>query len=338
MRNRKHLTGAAAVIVLGLFLVTLFISPTVSKAADPIKLNFVSFVPLANKVEFQKFKESFIDKVNERAKGELIINVRGGPEAIPAFNLAVSVQKGVIDMATIPTAFLEALVNGANETSLSDYSASEEREHGIYEYIRDMYAKRGLYYLGRGEATEPGYFFLYLKRRATRIEDFKGLKLGGSTSFHGFYQELGASVTTLAIPEYHSAMERGVVDGVVTSLPVGMQFGIHEVSKAIIFPGIYRSTVALPVNLEKWNSLPEHLQQILTEAITEFEKEFPVYEAEERAAALKKVEEGGAEIVRLAPDVEAWFQKAAREGAWKGAQKRFPGDVIPNLKKKITKP
>ena len=142
----------------------------------------------------------------------------------------------------------------------------------------------------------------------------------------------------LAIPEYHSAMERGVVDGVVTSLPVGMQFGIHEVSKAIIVPGFYRSTVALPVNLEKWNSLPEHLQKILTEAISEFEKEFTLYEGEERAAALKRIEQGGAETVKLAPDVEKWFQGAAREGVWKDAQKRFPGDLIPNLRKRITKP
>jgi TRAP-type C4-dicarboxylate transport system substrate-binding protein len=327
-------------IVAFMLTVTFVMMPVVgglAKAAEPITLSFVSFVPLANKVEFQQIKSRFIDIVNERAKGELFIKVRGGPEAIPPFNLGVSVQKGVIDMATIPTAFFDALVPGADETCMSDYTASEERENGIYEYIRDMYQKAGLYYLGRAGATEPGFFFLYLNKRAEKPEDFKGLKLGGSTAFHGFYRELGASIATLAIPEYHSAMERGVVDGVVTSLPVGIQFGLHEISKCLILPSFYRATPALPVNLKKWNSLPKHLQDLMTECMAEFEKEFAVFEKEERASDLKRVEAAGVEIIRYQPDMAKWFLNAAAEGAWKNAEKRFPGDVIPKLRERITK-
>jgi len=309
-----------------------------AQAAKPIKIEFVSFVPLANKVEYQKLKDDFIDKVNERAKGEMIINVRGGPEAIPPFNLAVSVQKGIIDMATIPTAFLEALVPGANQTSLSDYTSIEERENGIYDYTRKMYQKRGIHYLGRSEATEKGYFYLYSKKKITKIEDFKKLKFGGSTAFHGLYHELGSSVVTLAIPEYHSAMERGVVDGLVTSLYVGVQFGLQEVSKVVIVPGFYRSTVVLPMNLKKWNKLPKHLQKVLTDTMIEFEQKFPSFETQQKAVFLEKIKKGGAELLQLSPEVEKLVQTAAVEGAWKEAQKRFPGDVIPNLRQKITKP
>jgi TRAP-type C4-dicarboxylate transport system substrate-binding protein len=327
-------------IVAFMLTVTFVMMPVVgglAKAAEPITLSFVSFVPLANKVEFQQIKSRFIDRVNERAKGELFIKVRGGPEAIPPFNLGVSVQKGVIDMATIPTAFFDALVPGADETCMSDYTAWEERENGIYEYIRDMYKKAGLYYLGRAGATEPGFFFLYINKRAEKPADFKGLKLGGSTAFHGFYRELGASIATLAIPEYHSAMERGVVDGVVTSLPVGIQFGLHEISKYLILPSFYRATPALPINLKKWNSLPKHLQDLMTECMAQFEKEFSAFEKEERASDLKRVEAAGVEIIRYPPDMAKWFLNAAAEGAWKNAQKRFPGDVIPKLKERITK-
>jgi TRAP-type C4-dicarboxylate transport system substrate-binding protein len=305
--------------------------------AEPITLKFVSFVPLANKVEFKQIKKAFIDKVNERAKGELVIKVRGGPESIPPFNLGVSVQKGIIDIATIPTAFFDALVPGANETCLSDYTAMEERENGIYEYIRDMYKKAGLYYLGRGGATEPGFFFMFLRKRAEKPEDFKGLKLGGSSAFHGFYQELGASVSLLAIPQYHSAMERGVVDGVVTAPSVGMQFGINEVSKYLIIPSVYRGTVALPINIKTWNRIPKHLQDLLTECMIEFEKGFSSFELAEREADVKRIEKSGVKLIRLEPQVAKWFVNAANEGAWKYAQKRFPGDVIPKLRERITK-
>jgi len=333
----KKFFGPMALFILTITFVIIPVFGGLANAAGPITLKFVSFVPLANKVEFKQIKKAFIDKVNERAKGELVIKVRGCPESIPPFNLGVSVQKGIIDIATIPTAFFDALVPGANETCQSDYTAAEERENGIYEYIRDMYKKAGLYYLGRGGATEPGFFFMYLRKRAEKPADFKGLKLGGSAAFHGFYQELGASVSLLAIPQYHSAMERGVVDGVVTSSSVGLQFGLNEVSKYLIVPSVYRGTVALPVNLKTWNRLPKHLQDLLTECMIEFEEGFSAFEMKERNADVKRIEKSGVEIIRLSPQASKWFTDAAREGAWKHAQKRFPGDVIPKLRERITK-
>ncbi len=88
-----------------------------ASASEPVKLNFVSFVPLSNAIEFKQIKKRFIDKINAQAQGELAINVRGGPESIPPFNLGVSVQRGVIDMATIPTAYFEALVPWGHSSS-----------------------------------------------------------------------------------------------------------------------------------------------------------------------------------------------------------------------------
>lgn len=321
----------AAVAVLGLP-----VFPRPAKAAGPITFSFVSFVPLSNKLEFGFLKKNFIDKINKEAKGEFVIKVRGGPESVPPFNLGVAVQRGIVSMTSVPTAFIDSLVPGANETCLSDYTAVQERQNGIYDYLRDMYKKAGFYYLGRADATDPGFFFLFLRKRVTKPEDFKGLKLGGSTAFHGFYQELGASVMTVAIPDYHSAMERGVVDGITSSLQVGLQFGLQEVSKCLIVPGFYRATPALIVNLKAWNRLPKHLQDLLTENMIEFEKIFPAFERKARVSALERVRKAGVEIVKFPPKMEKWYLAAARNGEWKYAEKRF-GDIIPKLREKITK-
>lgn len=337
MERSKKVFVAAMALLIPLCLLMLSASPGFASSSKPIKFKFVSFVPLSNEVEFKEFKREFIDKVNQRAKGELVIEVRGGPEAIRPFDLGVSVQEGVIDMATIPTAFFESLVPGADSTKLSDYTAQEERQNGVYDYIQKMYEKKGLYYLGRGEATTPGYFVMYINKKIQRRDDFKGLKLGGSTAFQGLYKKLGASVTTLAISEYHSAMERGVVDGLVSSLYVGLQFGLPEVTKYIIQPGFYRSTVAVPVNLKSWNRLPGHLKKIMTETMVKFEEHFSKYEAAQRVKALKRSQAEGAKILTLPPDMAKWFLAAASEGSWDYARTRFPGDVIPNLRKIITK-
>ena len=137
--------------------------------------------------------------------------------------------------------------------------------------------------------------------------------------------------------EYHSAMERGVVDGIGTSIFAGLQFGLHEVSKYLISHSFYRSTVALPVNLATWNRIPKHLQEMMTETLIEFGKKHEPFDAVQRKLAEKKVEKAGVKILSLSPKAEKWFIEAAREGSWEYAKKRFPGEVIPNLRKRITK-
>lgn len=336
--SRKLLsTRVTIAVVFACAFIHLTLMGSIAKAADPITFSFVSFVPLADKVEYQACKRMFIDKVNERSKGELVIKVRGGPEAIPPFDLGVSVQKGAIDMAMVPTAFFESLVPGADSTKLSAYTAQEERKNGIFEYIAEMYKKAGLRYLGRA-ATNDGFFYLLINKNTQKPEDFKGQKLGGSTAFHGFYKELGASVVTLPPPEYHSAMDRGVVDGIVSSLYVGYQMGVVEVTKYIIDDGFYRSTLTVPMNLKSWNRLPEHLQKIMMECMIQYENEYVDFEAKARMETMEKIKAAGVKAIQLSPEVKKWYINAAIEGSWKYAQQRFPGDLIPDLRKRISKP
>ena len=76
------------ILVVALILITLIVGPLSvnhAVAKKPITLDMVSFLNL-KAFEFRLWKPLYIDKVNERAKGELKIRVRGGPEAIPIFD------------------------------------------------------------------------------------------------------------------------------------------------------------------------------------------------------------------------------------------------------------
>jgi TRAP-type transport system periplasmic protein len=307
-----------------------------SKSA-PITLNFVSFAPAANVVEFQHIKKEMFDKVNQLAKGRLIINVKGGPEVIPPFNLGVAVKNGTIDMACIPNAFFEDLVPGIGVTHLSAFSAVEERKNGVYEAIGELYKKAGMFYLGRGEATEHGYFILFLNKPVAKQDDFKGLRLGGSTSFHGQYMGIGAVPSTLQTTEYNTAMERGTVDGLTSSIYIAMAYGLQSVSKYVVQPGFWRSSVSLPINLAKWNTIPPDLQKMLISEMAAYEAKFAPYEFEQRNLFIKKFTDTGVKRIDLSPDVAKWFVTASTEGAWKYAQDRQPGDIIPKMRQLLTK-
>lgn len=322
--------------VMGAFPVGAQTTPKASGSSEAITLNFVSFAPAANVVEFQYIKNELFEKINKLAEGRLKIVVKGGPEVIPPFNLGAAVKNGVIDMACIPNAFFEDMVPGIGVTHLSPFSGVEERKNGVYEAIGELYRKAGLFYLGRGEATEPGYFIMFLNKPVEKREDFKGLRFGGTTSFHGQFKELGGIASTLQTTEYNTAMERGTVDGLSTSIYIALAYGLQSVSKYVIQPGFWRSSVGLPVNLAKWNKIPPDLQKMMMSEMAAFEAKYAPYELEQRNLFIKKFTDTGAKLIQLQPDVANWFVAASTEGAWKYAQER-QGDAIAKMRQLLTK-
>jgi TRAP-type transport system periplasmic protein len=317
----------------------LLISPpaAVAQGSGPITLNFVNFAPAANVVEFQHIKKEMFDRINQLAAGRLVINVKGGPEVIPPFNLGAAVKNGTIDMACIPNAFFEDLVPGVGVTHLSGWTAPEERKNGVYEGIVEIYKKAGMFYLGRGQATDPGYFMMFLNKPVEKPADFKALRLGGSTSFHGQFKELGAVASTLQTTEYNTAMERGQVDGLTSSVYIATAYGLQSVTKYVIDPGFWRCSVALPVNLAKWDKIPPDLQKLLIDEMAAYEEKFIPYELQQRNEFMKRFTGAGVKVLRLSPDTAKWFVNASTEGAWKYAQERQPGDIIPRMKQLLTR-
>ena len=339
MRKGKALVTVTTALVMATVFITLAPGAAFGKSSGPITLNFVSYVNLAHETGYRFFKQEFIDKVNEQAKGELFIKVRGGPEIIKPFDLGVAVKKGNIDIATIPPAFFESLVPLADATKLSDYTAWEERENNIYEYIGEMYKKGGLVYLGRAQATERAGFFMFLNKLIEKPEDFVGLKLGGSTGFHGFYKELGAIPVTVTMGDYYSALERGVVDGITTGLYYGVAFGLVDVSDFVTREGVYIITTVLVCNPDSWNRIPKHLQELMINSMAEYEKKYTPWEKGKRAEAFRKAEAAGSKILTFSPDVAKWYHKAAEEGTWNYLKNRFPdrAEAIAELRERITK-
>ena len=82
------------------------------------------------------------DRVNERAKGELVIKRIGGPETIGMFDQAKAVSAGVADMAFIFSAAYAGLVPGENLLSVSRLSYEKEREVGFHDLMNEIHNKQ----------------------------------------------------------------------------------------------------------------------------------------------------------------------------------------------------
>ncbi len=336
--KRKGLVVLVSSVCLILVLMALpvYAQQSSKSSTKPIKLNWISFVPKTN-VLVRNFQTLFIDKVNQGSKGQLIINYRGGPEVMGAFDQGKAVQQGIIDIAIPPVGFYEALAPGIGGAMLTQVSVDEERKPGGgYDYLVELHKKGGLFYLGRGTYTDEDYFYLFLNKRVEKPEDFAGLKIGSATVTRAAVKAWGATLVSLRMPEYYSSMERGLVDG-LASAPLSAWYfqGVHEVTKYMIDHPYYQSTVAIIMNLKKWNSLPQHLQKLMTKTMIQYEKGYPAVYIRIRTMLKKKAAESGVKSYKFSPDVAKWFRETTYNAAWEYQMKRFPKQT-PKLRALLT--
>ncbi|MBP1698622.1 MAG: hypothetical protein H6Q41_3810, partial [Deltaproteobacteria bacterium] len=234
--------------------------------------------------------------------------------------------------------FYEALVPGNGAAMLSEITPQEERKPGgAFSYLDEMHGKAGMKYLGRAAPSKDKFFFVYTRKKVTTQKDFQGFRIGCSTGSRSAVEGWGATVTNVKISDYYNAMERGLVDAVAgVPLDVWVSLGAHEVTKYVIDHPYYVSTAVAIMNLNSWTKLPKNLQDLMTDAMVEFEKEKVVLEQKSREEARQKMISSKIEFYKLAPQVADWFVKTAYSAAWDYQQKRFP-DVTPRLKELLTK-
>ena len=303
-------------------------SPTAQPPAEPVTLEWVSFVPSTSST-IAGIEKTFINKVVESAAGDIVINYRGGPESIPNQDLPVAVQAGVIDLAVTTYGDYESLVHGANGAILTQISLEEERKPGgAYDYLVELHKSAGLFYLGRGVKTAEGFFRLALNKKVETQEDFTGLMIGGGPSARAPAVGWGATYSAVNLPEFYTAMERGMVDGIAgAAVSTWFNSGVYEVTKYMLDHPYYESSVSIIMNLDSWNQLPQNLQNIMMESIISSEKEQIALYAETEAQLIQKIKDGGVEFYKLSPDVAEWYVKTAYDAAWDYQQERFPEET-----------
>jgi TRAP-type C4-dicarboxylate transport system substrate-binding protein len=303
--------------------------------AGPTTLNFVSFIQSTSS-EFKDMKQLFVDKVNEQGEGKLTINVRGGPEVIAPLDLALAVSDGTFDMAFLPTTFYEGLVPSAGSLMYSESTIDVLRAGEGWDYLQQVHEQAGLYLLGWAEYTEKPYFFMILRKDVQNFEDLAGLKIGANPTFFGVIEAVGAEPFTVALPEYFSAMERGVADGITTSLHQWVGVGGQEVTKCVIDHPFYKTPVVFIVNLEVWNNLSQDSKDLLTQCAMGMEKDYPALSDQAWVEERQIMSDAGVKFVTFPPAVAESFLEAARENGWAREAMEHPDIDIAHVRELLT--
>lgn len=304
------------------------------ESGNEIILKAVAFADSTKTEDSIEVFKLFVDRFNEAAKGKCKINIIGGPEVIPIKDQVGSVGKGMVDIAMNYNTHT-SLVPMVDTVCLSDVSPQEERENGYFDLLDKAHMDKGVKVLGR-TGTNSG-FYIYSKEKIDELSDFKNLKIRSHAGFDSIFNELGANPVHINIGEMYTALERGVVDAAPYT-PYAFEFALQEVAKyALDHPFWTSHTTYTYINLDKFNSLPKDVQDMLTGIAEEVEHEMleicDVMHEEER----QRMMEAGVEYVKLSPEEAEEYVFIGSNARWEAIEKQglIPKEELDEIQRMI---
>lgn len=320
------------ILVAGMVAVSLMFGFAAPSTAKPVKFKAVAFLPV-NNLDVKGFK-IFADKINKRFKDHVQIELVGGPEVTPPFQLHEAVKKGVIDMCQTSCAYYPSLLWEAQAAMFNNRHWQDKYKTDFYEIMSKLHKDVGLIWLDTCNFNQT--FHLYTNKPVKKLGDFAGQKIRVFPAFIPLIKGLGAVPINLPMGDIYTAMERGAVDGfVMTHFGFVTDFSWHEVTKYVIDYDLYRGTSNVLVNPKSWNKLPRKVQkQIIEFKKSEINGASADFYKKVSAERWKLMLDKGVKPIKFSPAEGKAFLKLAYDAAWDYVIAKSP-ELGPKLKKML---
>jgi TRAP-type C4-dicarboxylate transport system substrate-binding protein len=180
------------------------------------------------------------------------------------------------------------------------------------------------------------------KKPIRSAADFKGLKLRALGYQAQLLERLGGVPVNIVAPEIYTAIERGTIDGDISTPSLVIQYSLQEVAKHYTLVPFGDSGIFMAIREAAWEKLPPDIQKIMEEVNDEHIAAYHrIYQIEGNGASLTKMKAAGVEIIAYpAADGKA-LQEIASKTIWDKwvGQRTADGlpaqEVLDNFKKLI---
>ena len=278
-------------------------------------------------------QEFFAKRVDEISKGRVKVEVYPAGQLFSAKDYAKVLPAGAVDMAQVGAAQWGGLVPVTNITELPLFF--DDWPHmwrlidnpELNEIYRKGYEKVNVKHLFWTQDATIGFA---TKFPLKTMEDFKGKRIRVPTELLSHtVKALGGAPAYMGGGEVYMALQRGTVDGALSSLTSFADRKYYEVTKYVTEPTfIYPIYVGL-MNLKKWNDLPVDVQKIL-EAAGKETQEWGRRELQKaETQSLEEVKKHGMEVYYLPKAEKQLWRKACKPVHDLVVQKT--GDLGPRL-------
>jgi len=326
---RGNLTKVLAVGLVSAFCAV----PSLAAAAETV-LKAITYAPLSKVEDSMVIFKRWVDKVNTAGKGEIRVELLGGPEVFPVSDQINALSKGLVD-AVMTFSVHTPIVPEIDTSGLSDITPTEERNNGYLDLLDRAHEKINVKVVGR-TATQSG-FYIFSKQPIRTLADFKNVKIRSHSGYDPLFKKVGAIPIGMNISEIYGALERGIVSAAPYPIFV-YDMGLQEVTKFALADAFWPShTTFIYINLKKFNSLSPKQQAILVNAQIENENDMAAVDADLIATERRKLETAGMTFTHLSPDEAKKWHDMANESRFEALSSKVSPEQMSKIKSLIVR-
>lgn len=299
-------------------------------ARAEVQLNYATFFPATH--GHTLLAQEWGKEVEKRTNGQVKVNVFPGATLSPPDQTYDSVVKGIADVGMSVLSYSKGRFPLSEVIDLPlGYTSGLQATRLSNAYYQKFQPKelsdtKVMFLMAHG----PG--ILYTKNPVSKLEDLKGLKLRCSGSIAKIVAALGATPVAMPQNETYDALQKGVVDGLVSPLEALKGWKFAEVVKNVTqnFGSSYSLGFFVTMNKDKWNSIPKDAQDAIEQLNKEWiDKVGKAWDDFDKAGYEYGISKG-VSIAKLAPAEDARWAEAVRSvsaGFVAGTkEKGLPGD------------
>ena len=281
----------------------------------------------------------FMDKVQERAGGRVTFQYFPAEQLGKARDMLTLTQQRVADIGLVAPSYApEKMPLSAVAELPGTYSNSCEGMAAYWKVAHEgPIAERDF----KANGIRPLIVFMLApyqivtKNPISHVTELAGLKLrSGGTAQDQTITALGAVPVRMSGVEVYESLSRGTLDGAVFPLQAMIDFRLSEVLKATTkganFGGF---ATTYSISDAAWESLPEDLKPIFLEVADDTMRHAcEALDADDRGAAIDRLQAAGVSSVELSPDlskeVTAKLENVSRQWAEGMDRQGMPGTQI----------
>ena len=192
-------------------------------------------MPWSKGLLFYDMAQHFADSVELASGGRLKIKLFSAGELVGAMESFDAVSKGSAEVGHDWPGYWKGKDENFVSFASVPFGLDTEGyniwlyERGGLKQMQDLYGKYNLYALPGGNGGQEMGFFS--NKKATKMADFKGMRVRTPGWYMDIMNSLGASVTPLPGGEVYLALERGVIDAAEFSSPaINYPMGFDEIT------------------------------------------------------------------------------------------------------------
>lgn len=216
----------------------------------------------------------FQEEAAKRTDGRLQVEILTFPEVgLTGTDVLRVIESGLISIAEVSTGYVSGDFPLIEGTDLPGLVQGLEESRKVYDawfenaVLPNSEAMGGMVY----STFVWGSIHLFTSNPIETAGDFRGRKIRVFAPAQArLIENLGAEPVSMPISEVYSALQRGVIDGMITGPDQINPMAAWEVTPHITDIGIAPLGAYIVISQKAWDDLPEDIQQVLLDMRDEF--------------------------------------------------------------------